>query len=129
MPVRGVVEQLELFASLEQHNELLQQTGTASTPRERFWSGPPEIRLSAGELAEATGYSLDWIYKRTSPRSAVPKLPVRRLGSQLVFVVGEVREYFLRYETLPPLLVGSAGSLPIRKAGKYVENKTGDSPK
>src|SRR5690554_4563009 len=72
------------------------------TWRERFWFAPAECRIGVHELSEALGRPKSWIYRHTSPRaierSGTPVLPHRKLGGELVFLVGEVRAWIRENE-------------------------------
>jgi hypothetical protein len=89
--------------------------------RERLWSCPAETRLSVAELAEATGRPTSWIYRRTQDvtdaerrradvrGSTIPqRIPHRREGGRLVFVVAEIRQYLRDVEDV---------CVPSRRAG------------
>jgi predicted DNA-binding transcriptional regulator AlpA len=63
------------------------------TWRERLWTVPAETRIGVRELMEATGRSRDWIYRGTSPKAGDDRIPHRKLDGELVFQVGELREW------------------------------------
>lgn len=63
------------------------------TWRERIWTCPPETRLGTNELAEAMGRPRSWVYRHTSKESGLPQLPHRKLGGELVFLAGEIRDW------------------------------------
>jgi predicted DNA-binding transcriptional regulator AlpA len=69
--------------------------------RDRFWTMPESVRLSATELAAALGKSRNWVYRHTSPRTGLIQLPSRKdTGGALVFIVGEVRQWLTAYERI-----------------------------
>lgn len=63
----------------------------------RLWTVPAETRLSAPEVCEAVGRSIDWLYRHTS-RKAEHRIPHRKLDGELLFVAGEVREWIRDHE-------------------------------
>jgi len=71
---------------------------TPETWRERLWTVPGETRIGVPELAEATGRSRDWCYRRTAKKAGEARIPHRKLDGELVFVVGEVREWIRGHE-------------------------------
>ena len=60
--------------------------------REKLWLVPPETRIGTGELAEALGCPRSWVYARTQMK-AEDRIPHRKMGGNLRFVVGEVRAW------------------------------------
>ena len=79
------------------------------TWRERLWIVPPETRIGVRELAEATGRSRDWCYRRTARKAGEARIPHRKLDGELVFVVGEVREWIRGHEDV--ICEGRGGGL------------------
>lgn len=73
------------------------------TWRERLWTVPPDTRIGVSELSEGLGRSKSWVYRHTSNKSKVAKLPHRKLDGQLVFVVGEARDWIKQHEELAPV--------------------------
>ena len=67
------------------------------TWREKLWTVPEETRIGAYEMCEALGRTKSWLYHRTGP-SAKDRIPHRKLDGELVFVVGDVREWLRRRE-------------------------------
>ena len=76
----------------EQHDDY-------AAPRERFWTGAPETRLYVSELAAEIGKTRSWIYRHTA-KSAEFLLPHKRVGGELDFTRGEVREWFKQLELM-----------------------------
>lgn len=66
--------------------------------RERLWTAPADQRLGIRELCEALDRPASWVYRHTSPKSNLPRLPHRKLENELVFVVGEIRAWIERNE-------------------------------
>jgi len=66
---------------------------TIPTWRERLWITHPDTRIGTVELAEALGRPRSWIYRHTGPRSPCAPIPHRKLDGELVFLVGEVRQW------------------------------------
>lgn len=81
------------------------------TWRERLWTAPAETRIGVRELAEAVGRPRSWVYRRTGPNSPRAPLPHRKLDGELVFVVGEIRDWLRDHESglAPVLQPDSAG--------------------
>lgn len=78
------------------------EPGVAAGPaswRERLWTAPPQTRIGVLELAEAVGRSKHWVYRHTA-RAAANRLPCRKLDGELVFMVGEVRDWLRDRETV-----------------------------
>jgi predicted DNA-binding transcriptional regulator AlpA len=73
--------------------------------RERLWTAPPETRVGVRELAEAVGRPRSWVYRRTGQNGKKALLPHRKLDGELVFVVGEIRDWLREHEVevVPPL--------------------------
>jgi predicted DNA-binding transcriptional regulator AlpA len=78
------------------------QPEPAPTPslgwREKFWLVPGETRLGLVELTEALGKPKSWVYRHTSEKSGLPRIPHRKLDGSLIFVVGEVRAWLREHE-------------------------------
>ena len=72
----------------------------ASAPswRETLWTAPSEARIGRSELLEAVGRTESWLYRHTSPKSECARIPHRKLDGELVFVVGEVRQWLIDHE-------------------------------
>ena len=68
--------------------------------RERLWTVPPETRIGVVEMCEAVGRTKSWVYRCTGPKAAGPRLPHRLLHGELVFVVGELRQWLLEQEEI-----------------------------
>ena len=85
--------------------------------REQLWLAPPETRLGVAELLEALGRTRSWLYRHTGPRSPGPRIPHHKLEGELVFLVGEVRQWLLETETIvvPGRTAGSVGLLTLRR--------------
>ena len=66
--------------------------------KERLWVSDPRVRLGVAELSEAIGKARDTIYKLTSAKGNGARIPHRKLGGELVFVVGEVRRWLEEQE-------------------------------
>lgn len=71
---------------------------TQPTWPERLCSAPAEMRMGAVELAAALGRPRSWVYRHTSRKSGLPVIPHRKLDGQLVFLVGEVRQWLREHE-------------------------------
>ena len=65
--------------------------------RERLWTAPPECRIGRVELLEAVGRPKSWLYRHTKAK-ANDRIPHRKLDGELVFVVGEIREWVREHE-------------------------------
>jgi hypothetical protein len=61
--------------------------------RERIWTVAAETRIGAAEVAEAVGRSRDYVYRATSPKAGEDRIPHRKLDGELVFQVGELRQW------------------------------------
>ncbi len=72
----------------------------AATWRERLWTAPSETRIGCQELLEAVGRPKSWLYRHTSPKSECARIPHRKLDRELVFVVGEVRQWLIDHEEI-----------------------------
>ena len=71
--------------------------------RERLWTAPAETRIGPAEVCEALGRPRSWLYRHTSKKSTTgdggySRIPHRKLEGDLVFVVGELREWIRRNE-------------------------------
>ncbi len=64
---------------------------------ERLWTAPAETRIGVRELVEAVGRLKHWVYRHSGP-SATDRLSCRKLDGELVFVVGEIREWLRDHE-------------------------------
>ncbi len=88
--------------------------------RERLWTAPGETRIGKAEVCEALGRPESWLYRHTSKRSttgenAYPRIPHRRLEGELVFLVGELREWVREHEE-------------VVQAGRMESTPTGRGP-
>lgn len=72
----------------------------SNTWREKLWTVPADTRLGVREVAEATGRSLDWVYKHTGAAGSGLRLPHRKLDGHLVFLAGELRAWLLEAERI-----------------------------
>ena len=68
--------------------------------REKIWTVPAETRLGVSEAAEALGRGRSFIYRRTSAKSCLAKIPHRKLDGGLVFLAGELRSWLASEEEL-----------------------------
>jgi predicted DNA-binding transcriptional regulator AlpA len=66
--------------------------------RERLWLCPAETRFGIADLCEALGKPKSWVYRHTSEKSGLPRLPHRKLDGMLLFVAGEVRTWLRENE-------------------------------
>jgi hypothetical protein len=112
VPAEAIASQLE--DDLSDFEECDSSTEPVASPslRAEFWSLPREVRLSTKELAAATGWPKSRIYKRTSARASVERLPHGRDGGTLVFEAGAVQDYIRATELTVVAPVGA----PARKA-------------
>ena len=72
----------------------------SSTWRERLWTCHSDVRLGVSELCEALDRPESFVYRHTSPASALARLPHRKLDGALVFTAGEIRGWIQRNETI-----------------------------
>ena len=72
----------------------------AATWREKLWTAPDEARIGRSELLEAIGRTESWLYRHTSPKCECARIPHRKLDGELVFVVGEVRQWLVDHEEI-----------------------------
>ncbi len=74
----------------------------APTPtwQERLWTAPPETRIGRQELLDAVGRSENWLYRHTGVKAKCSRIPCRKLDGELVFLVGEVRQWILEHEEM-----------------------------
>src|SRR6267143_2157979 len=86
----------------------------AASWRERLWTVPPETRIGAVELCEAIGRTKSWVYRCTGPKAAGPRLPHRLLHGELVFVVGELRQWLLEQEEI--VVPGRTAGIVVHQA-------------
>ena len=70
------------------------------TWREKLWTVPTDTRIGRDELLEAVGRSANWLYRHTSAKSECSRIPHRKLDGELVFVVGEVRQWLSEHEEI-----------------------------
>lgn len=82
------------------------------TWRERLWTAHADVRVGVRELSEAIDRPESWVYRHTSPKSGLPLLPHRKFDGQLVFVVGEIRAWIQRNETI---VVAGRAALQLAK--------------
>ena len=70
------------------------------TWRERLWTAPAESRIGRDELLEAVGRPASWLYRHTSQKGDCARIPHRKMDNELVFVVGEVRQWLCEHEEI-----------------------------
>jgi hypothetical protein len=105
VPVGWLLEQMDCDP-VPDHGPELVAPEAATSWRERLWTCPPDTRMGVGELTEAVGRPASWVYRRTSERAAAANgrhgrlamLPHRRLGAELVFRAGEIRDWLREHE-------------------------------
>lgn len=88
----------ERLANVAPNGAEVSTDGPTPTWRERLWTVPPETRIGRAELLEALGRSQDWLYRHTGGKAKCTRIPCRKLDGELVFVVGEVRQWLLEHE-------------------------------
>lgn len=98
-----LVELLEADARDSLRNEPLAAVPATTVALESWrtllWTVPSETRIGPAELCEALGRSRDWMYRHTGPKTPeAERLPCRKLDGELVFVVGELREWVHAHE-------------------------------
>lgn len=62
--------------------------------RESLWELNPETRVGVSELAPMIGRGKSFLYRSTAAKT----IPHRKLDGELVFVVGEIREWLKKSE-------------------------------
>lgn len=69
------------------------------TWREKLWTAPPETRLTMKETCEALNMSEPTVRKHMTGEDALPfrRMPLGK-NHQVVFLVGEVRDWLNRFE-------------------------------
>lgn len=67
--------------------------------RTLLWTAPAECRIGREELAEAVGRPRSWVYRHTQAK-AERRIPHRKLDGELVFLVGEVRQWLKDQEEI-----------------------------
>src|SRR5688572_4934403 len=60
------------------------QPQVAETWRTRLWSAPDDALLGVSEIAEALGRPKSAAYRLTGPGAGKARLPVRKLGGEVV---------------------------------------------
>lgn len=99
--VLDVLEQLDHAPSRQADQEASSQGSTTDAAwREKIWTAPAETRLGIAEAAEALGRPRSFIYRRTSAKSSLSKIPHRKLDGALVFLAGELRSWLASEEEL-----------------------------
>ena len=68
--------------------------------RERLWTAPVEARIGRRELLEAVGKTANWLYRHSGGKAKCSPIPCRKLDGELVFVVGEIRQWLLEHEEM-----------------------------
>ena len=120
MPTGTMVPAVEMAARLEAVCPIEHTTTdvvTEPTWRERLWTAPAETRIGRQELLEAVGRSENWLYRHTGARAKCSRIPCRKLDGELVFLVGEVRQWVLEHEeTVVPARVEPVVIRPKRLA-------------
>ena len=91
-------------------------TSLPTSWRERLWLAPLDTRIGVPELLEAIGRTRSWLYRHTGPSSAGARIPHRKLDGELVFLVGEVRQWLLENEIM--VVPGRTASLVIARGRK-----------
>lgn len=99
VPASTLAEFLSRLPSHAPLDELTAKDAAPITWRERIWTVPAETRLGVLEMAEAIGRPRSWVYRHTSEKaSGSGRLPCRKLDGELVFVVGEIRNWLRDHE-------------------------------
>ena len=88
---------------------------TEPTWRERLWTCPPETRIGRQELLEALRRSENWLYRHTGTKAKCSRIPCRKLDGELVFVVGEVRQWLVDHEEIVEPGRSESLVVPMRK--------------
>ena len=99
--VLNVLERLDHAPSLQADQESSSQGSAVDAGwREKIWTAPAETRLGIAEAAEALGRPRSFIYRRTSAKSSLSRIPHRKLDGGLVFLAGELRSWLASQEEL-----------------------------
>ncbi len=102
-PTGTTVDAAVIAARLERWTEF-PDTASVDTAeptwREKLWTAPAESRIGRDELLEAVGRPASWLYRHTSQKGDCARIPHRKMDSELVFVVGEVRQWLCEHEEI-----------------------------
>lgn len=81
------------FGSPTLENSHERANGAAPTWREKLWTCPAETRLGVREVAEAMGRARSFVYRAVAAKQGAHRLPATRLGGELMFEAGAVRDW------------------------------------
>ena len=102
-PTGTTVDAAVIAARLERWTECTDTTSVDTaepTWREKLWTAPAESRIGRDELLEAVGRPASWLYRHTSQKGDCARIPHRKMDSELVFVVGEIRQWLCEHEEI-----------------------------
>ena len=90
---------------------------TEPTWRERLWTAPAETRIGRQELLDAVGRSENWLYRHTGAKAKCSRIPCRKLDGELVFLVGELRQWLVEHEETVVPSRSEPLVVPLRRQG------------
>ena len=120
MPPGTMVPATEMAARLEEvcpTGHTTPDDGIEPTWRERVWTAPAETRVGRQELLEAVGRSEHWLYRHTGAKAKCSRIPCRKLDGELVFLVGELRQWLVEHEETVVPSRSEPLVVPLRRRG------------
>ena len=101
VPLGWILDRLDEDESAEEQSipDSVSDTPETDSWRLKLWTAPAECRIGPAEVCEAVGRTRPWLYRRTGAK-AKDRIPHRKFGGELVFVVGELREWIRDTEEL-----------------------------
>lgn len=93
-----ILEDLHGEAPRPEDDASKSESAHMSSWREKIWTVPAETRLGIIEAAEALGRPRSFVYRRTSAKSGLSKIPHRKLDGSLIFQAGELRTWLASAE-------------------------------
>ena len=103
--VESLLDMMDDF-EMDAAPELVRAAAAPPPPwRLLLWTADPETRIGRAELLEAVGRSTSWLYRHTGAGKKEPirpedRIPHRKLEGELVFVVGEARQWLREREEI-----------------------------
>jgi hypothetical protein len=82
-----------LAEQLEHVEETAPVSAAPPSWRTLLWEVHDDVLLGVTEIAEALDHPVSWVYRRTGPAGIEPRLPVQKMGGEIVIRAADLRRW------------------------------------